>query len=343
MSRSCQSATFSSAAMALARTSRARPVICSHPIGIALVRHRGRPLLPASERLLDLADFRLLQPADLHRKFLERRGQDRQRRHQLRMAVALDDLRRHRRRAKTEPLAHRLLDRRVEVREHPDGARQFADRHRVTGLRHAAATTLELRVPERELDAKGHRLGMHAMRPADHRRSAMLIGPSPDGVGQRVEVRENQVAGLAHLKRQRGVDHVRRREPEMEPACGRTDPLGHGRRKRDDVVLCRLLDFVDARDVEGAPSRAACGRRQPARRQRPPARRSPRAPPRAMSRSAGSHSRWRPFPCACTEESSATPSSARASAGHRASGRRRSPPVRRHETVPARLEARRPP
>ena len=73
MSRSCHSATFSSAAMALPRSSRARPQICSHPIGLRLCGIARRALLPLRERLLDFADLRLLQAANLERELLERR------------------------------------------------------------------------------------------------------------------------------------------------------------------------------------------------------------------------------------------------------------------------------
>ena len=69
MSRSCQSATFSSAAIAFARTSLARPVTCSQPIGVALVRHRRGALLALREWLLDLADLRFLQTSNLYREF----------------------------------------------------------------------------------------------------------------------------------------------------------------------------------------------------------------------------------------------------------------------------------
>ena len=46
MSRSCQSATFSSAAIALARISRARPTICSQPIGLRLCGIADEPFWP---------------------------------------------------------------------------------------------------------------------------------------------------------------------------------------------------------------------------------------------------------------------------------------------------------
>ena len=97
MSRSCQRAMFSSAAIALARSSRARPDDLLAADRVALVRHRRRALLPLAERLLDLADLGLLQTADLERELLERGRGDRERRQQLGVAVALDHLRRDRR------------------------------------------------------------------------------------------------------------------------------------------------------------------------------------------------------------------------------------------------------
>ena len=120
MSRSCQSATFSSAAIALPRSSRARPAICSQPIGLRLWGMADEPFCPLRERLLDLADLRLLQAADLERELLERGAADRQGGHEVGVAVALDDLRRHRRGLEPEPAAHVGLDRRRQVREGAD-------------------------------------------------------------------------------------------------------------------------------------------------------------------------------------------------------------------------------
>src|SRR6266542_308743 len=69
---------------------------------VALMWHRGRAFLSLAERLLDFADLGLLQAANLERELLERRAGDRERRHQLGVAIALDDLRRHGRRLKAE-------------------------------------------------------------------------------------------------------------------------------------------------------------------------------------------------------------------------------------------------
>ena len=61
MSRSCQSATFSSAATAFPRITRASPLNRSPVIGIALVRHGGTSLLSFAKKFFDLENFRALQ------------------------------------------------------------------------------------------------------------------------------------------------------------------------------------------------------------------------------------------------------------------------------------------
>ena len=80
MSRSCQSAMFSIAAIAFAAQQPREAADLLAADRVALVRHRGRALLALRERLLDLADLRLLQSANLERELLERRAGDGQRR-----------------------------------------------------------------------------------------------------------------------------------------------------------------------------------------------------------------------------------------------------------------------
>ena len=236
----------------MARSSRARPDDLLAADRIPLVRHRRRALLAFAERFLDFANLGLLQAANLERELLERRGGDGQRRQQLGVTIALDDLRRDRRRLQTKPLAHRLLDRRIEMRKRADRAGDFADADRLASAAHALDIAAKLGVPERQLQAERHHLGMDAVRAADHRRLPMLAGARLDRLGQAAHVLENQVAGLDHLQGLRRVDDVRGGQAEVQPARRRTDVLGDRRRERDDVVLCRLFDLVDAGDVEGA-------------------------------------------------------------------------------------------
>ena len=198
MSRSCQSATFSSAAIALRADEPRQAGDLLAADRIALVRHRRRALLPAAERLLDLADLGLLQPADLERELLERRGQDRQRRQQLGVPIALNDLRRHRRGRRGRAARHTAAS--------IDGSRcanmptapeilptDTASRARTQPL----AAARDLRVPERELHAERHRLGVHAVRPADHRRARDAPRRARRmAASERVDVLQDQVAGL---------------------------------------------------------------------------------------------------------------------------------------------------
>ena len=71
MSRSCQSATFSSPTCALPRSTRARPQMRSQTTGLRLCGIALEPFWPLPERLLDLAHLGALQVADLGREALQ--------------------------------------------------------------------------------------------------------------------------------------------------------------------------------------------------------------------------------------------------------------------------------
>jgi len=109
MSRSCHRATFSSAASALVRTSRARPHTCSQETGLRLWGIRARALLPHRERFFRFQYLGALQRADLGGDLLERRGHDGQGGRELGVAVPLHDLVRDRRRLEAEEAAGLLL------------------------------------------------------------------------------------------------------------------------------------------------------------------------------------------------------------------------------------------
>ena len=92
MSRSCQSATFSSAAAALPRRTRARPDYLLGLDRVALVGHRARALLAAAERLAHLADLGAGEVPQLGREPLECRRRRARSPQQLGVAVARYDL-----------------------------------------------------------------------------------------------------------------------------------------------------------------------------------------------------------------------------------------------------------
>ena len=95
-------------------------------------------------------------------------------------------------RLEPERAAHFGFDRRRQMRERPDRTRQLA--HARDGLRPAQslAVPADLGEPEGELQAERHRLGVHAVRPADHRRAAVLHRPVPDRRRQVVDVRQDE-------------------------------------------------------------------------------------------------------------------------------------------------------
>ena len=169
------------------------------------------------------------------------------------MAIALNHLRGDGRGGKAEPAADVGFDRGVEVGERADGAGDLADGDGGTRLSHAAEVATELVVPQRQLEAERHRLGVHAVRAADHRGAAMLVRPRLHRVAQRAEQRQDEVGRLDHLQCLRRVDDVGRGEPEVQPARRWADVFGHRRGEGDHVVLRRLLDLFDAVDVERGP------------------------------------------------------------------------------------------
>ena len=147
---------------------------------VPLVRHRRRALLAAAERLLHLADLGAREVPDLERERVERRGDDRERREQLGVAVALEDLRRGGRRLEAEPLARDPLELGVGRRVGADGAGELADAHPLERPRDPLAAARELERPAGELEPERRRLGVDAVRAADLQRLAVLLGARRD-------------------------------------------------------------------------------------------------------------------------------------------------------------------
>ena len=186
MSRSCHSATFSIAAIALPRSSRARPTICSQPIGLRLCGIADEPFCPFANGSSTSPISVFCRPRISSANFSRRRGGDRERAHQLGVAIALDHLRRHGVGLETQPLADVGFDRRIEVRERADRAGDHADANRPRGRgARARCQRCEVGVPQRQLEAERHHLGVHAVRAADHRRVLVLDGARLDRLGER--------------------------------------------------------------------------------------------------------------------------------------------------------------
>src|SRR5690349_21595446 len=120
--------------------------------GVALVLHRRRALLSRSERLLHFGHLGTSEMTDLEREAVERRRDDGERAQELRVPVALDDLRRGRRRLEPEPLASDALELRVGCRIRADRPAELPDAYALERARHAPARAVELERPARQLE-----------------------------------------------------------------------------------------------------------------------------------------------------------------------------------------------
>ena len=176
MSRSCQSATFSSAGRDGGAHQPRQPGQVFGQHRVALVRHRGRALLPGREVFLRLAHFGALQMPDLGRQPLDRRGDDAERGEEGRVPVARDDLRRDRldgcRPSFFATWASTAGSMLAKVPTGPEMAQVAISARAATRPRAAAR---ELGVVSGELDAEGRRLGMDAVAAADAERELVLF------------------------------------------------------------------------------------------------------------------------------------------------------------------------
>ena len=179
MSRSCQSATSSSAGITapLDDAREAAEVLAQDRV--SLVRHRARPFLADRERLLRFAHFAALPVAHVRREPLDRRRGERERGRSTRRgdrarrpACSLSP-------AESPSLPERaLLDLRREVRVRPDRPGDLADRDLRARDLDPLLRPRHLGVVPGEREAERDRLGEDAVAPADHRRRARARGPA---------------------------------------------------------------------------------------------------------------------------------------------------------------------
>ena len=287
MSRSCHSATSSSAACRLPRSTRASPRELLRLHRVALVRHRARALLLAlAERLLGLAHLGALQVPDLERERLDARAERRARVQHLGVAVA----------GSTCVAGTGCSPRCSHTYRSTAGRRWSTCRPRPRACRPRSR-----RAPAQAARGRGapacaqsasfmpNVVGsawMPCVRPtigvSRNSRARAAIADSSVGRGA-----EDVVERARHLQRERGVDDVARREAVVHPrARGLADARLHDVDERGDVVVGDLLALVDRLRRRSRPVRARSARARRGRRRARPTPR-PRAPrPRATRRSA---------------------------------------------------------
>ena len=246
MSRSCHSATFSRPTIAVPAD---EPREAADPLGddrVALVGHRGGALLAGSERLLDLAHFRAREVSDLEREAIERRREHGEGGEDLRVAIALEDLRRAGGRVESKRLARDPLHLRCRGRIRPHRTRELPDAHAGERVVEPSAVALELECPAQELEPEGRRLGVHPVGTADRDRAAMFRGARIDRVHSPIDACADQLAGGLDGERKRRVDDVRRGQAVVKPPSVRAEIRRHRVDEGGDVVVGHALELGDA-------------------------------------------------------------------------------------------------
>src|SRR5215211_144816 len=213
---------------------------------VPLVRHRGRALHPARERLLDLSHLGPREVAYLGREAVEGRRAERQRAQNLRVTVARDHLRRDGVRLEPEPLTRGALDLGVDRRVRPHGSRELPDTRRLQCPRDSRSRPVEFERPPRELPAERRRLGVDPVGAPDTDRVAVLLGPPDHRRRYAVDLAEEEHAGVTQLKRERRVHDVGRRQTEVHPPTLGPELLDDSVDERSGVVIRRPLDLRDA-------------------------------------------------------------------------------------------------
>ena len=262
MSRSCQSAWFSIAGRGVAAHHAREAADVLEAPGVALVRHRGGALLARAELLLDLAHLGARQVAELDGELLEARGDQRERREQRGVAIALHDLGGHRLEADAEPRADRRLHVRREVREGADGAGDLSDRGLGERAREPRLLAPHLLVEHEQLEPEGGRLGVHAVGAADAGRVPELERAAPQHVAH---ARRRPRAAARPRRGSASASAVSSVSLEVMPKCsqraGSAHRLGDLRQERDHVVAHLALDLGHARHVDARPRAQLGGRR----------------------------------------------------------------------------------
>ena len=169
--------------------------------------------------------------------------------HKLRMAVALNDLRGKCRRLQAELFANCSLDRWIDMRVRADRAADLSHANALPRLREAFLSAAKFIEHQRQLQSKRDRLRMNAVAAPDHRRhfeSPRLTRRSSCGVCFKSS--SKNADRFRQLHRQSRIQNIRRGQPLVNPARRRPDRFGDILEKRDDIVICPLLDLGNLRN-----------------------------------------------------------------------------------------------
>jgi hypothetical protein len=196
------------------------------------------PFWPLAKILLRLQHLGPLQMADFGRDPLDRGGDHAERGKEHRVAIARDDLGRHRFGHQAEPVADMRLDRRVDIGERADRARDRAGGDFGAGGLQPGAVAVHLGIHARKFQPKGGGFGMDAMAAADGDGVPVFHGAGLQRGEQPVDIGQQQVGRPGQLDIEGGVEHIRTGHPLMdETGLLGADDLAQMGQEGDHVML----------------------------------------------------------------------------------------------------------
>src|SRR3989304_9311661 len=169
------------------------------------------------------------------------------------MTITREDLAGDRRRREPEPNTDILLDERGKMGEGPDCPRELAAGDRLFGSPETVEVASGFGIPERQLQTKGERLRVDAMRPANHDRLFVATGQVGENEAQGLQLLYKNSGRLLKLDREGGVHHIVGGQSQMDVARLRPDAFRHRRDKGDDVMANLPLDLLDPIEVVAGP------------------------------------------------------------------------------------------
>ena len=185
---------------------------------VTFVGHGGGAGLPLSEGLFGLQNLGALEVADLGGELLQAGRDEGKRRHEVSVAVAVDDLGGDGLHQEAEAAADVGLHVRGNGGVGAHGAADLADGDRLLSLGQAMALTAQLIPPRGEFEAEGGRFSVDAMGAADADGLLVLQGLLADGVHEGPQALLQQLRGLHELEGEAGVPDIVRGEADMDVA-----------------------------------------------------------------------------------------------------------------------------
>ena len=173
------------------------------------MRHGGAAFLPLPEKLFYFQNFGTLEMTKFGCPPINARCNNGESCHKLGVAIALDDLRRKRRRFQSKFVAHFTLNFWVDVRMGANCAADFPNPNSLARLCEAFNSASELIEHERQLQSERDRLGVHTVAAANHRCHLVPARLVCDGSSQCLKIVEKDIARLVQLHRERCVQNVR--------------------------------------------------------------------------------------------------------------------------------------